>query len=149
MAQCPFPQWKQWYASNPLSIRQISLLLYTKIVLNIGLKPVLVVDTQIFLKVNNTKIVVYLVVHCLSTGMEAMIRFKSLISMLDIFIIVYKSHFERWFIAVSCCGPVNPFKSECPIQKLLSIWIYLLLLTKTKRWYTSDPSSEHQIFSLL
>ena len=44
--------------------------------------------------------------------MEVIICFKFFINALDLFIIIYKSRFERWFITGSCCGPANLFKSE-------------------------------------
>ena len=65
--------------------------------------------TNIF-KVNRTKIIVYLDLSTIIDQKEVMIHFKSFISTSDLFIIVYRRHFEYWFIAGSCCGPANILK---------------------------------------
>ena len=64
------------------------------------------------LRVNNTKIVVYLDLSTTIDQKEVMICFKSFISTSDLFIIIYGRCFEPWFIAGSCCGPAKYFLSE-------------------------------------
>ena len=79
-------------------------------------------DPQILFKVNNTKIVVYLDLSTTIDRKEVIIRFKSFISRSDLFIIVYRRRFERWFIAGSCCGPAKYFLSEQNKNRCLIGW---------------------------